>query len=321
MRASLLIERRDLSERAAAQDIDDEGIRLALVTPRFRSGRRDGCADRFELGDLRRVGGLVAVGDARLDPLQFVGHLGDRGRSGLRPPRVRPPEARRGSERSAVSRLRLAQQDLDATVFRRERPGLILQAMVGEAFDSLEPLFRECPRDSACNRPSGRAPRTDASCRSGRCGRDARPCVPAPRSRLESPRGLSRWRPSCAPRAAAARRSRSANIEKFWRSVRLIRIPSSVACTSSFGPGVDGVSGPRRRFTSASSAAARRGGRLGRGVGRAGCRRLFGPGRRRNGQGRRLRSRRSPRQSSGPHASPGVAAEFPRDAGSRFCGR
>ena len=34
-------------------------------------------------------------------------------------------------------------------------------------------------------------------------------------------------------------------------------MPSSVACTSSFGPGADGVSGPRRRFTSASRAAAR----------------------------------------------------------------
>ena len=45
--------------------------------------------------------------------------------------------------------------------------------------------------------------------------------------------------PSCAGHGVAAPRSQSANMEKFCRSVRLIRIPSSVACTSSCGPCID----------------------------------------------------------------------------------
>jgi len=77
-------ERREIGERPAAEDIDDERIRLAPVLPGFRLGRRDRRAHGFQLIELSRIGGFVALGDLKLDPPQVVDHVGQIRRIGER---------------------------------------------------------------------------------------------------------------------------------------------------------------------------------------------------------------------------------------------
>ena len=79
-----LQERREVGERSAAEDIDDEQIRLAPVFPGFRLGRRDRRAHGFQLIELSRIGGFVALGDLKLDPPQVVDHIGQIRRIGER---------------------------------------------------------------------------------------------------------------------------------------------------------------------------------------------------------------------------------------------
>ena len=77
-------ERHDVRERSAAEDIDDERIRLAPVFPGLGPSRRDRRADHLQLIELSRVCGLVALSDLKLDPLQVVDHVNETGRIGER---------------------------------------------------------------------------------------------------------------------------------------------------------------------------------------------------------------------------------------------
>ena len=132
----------DVSERSAAQDVDDERIRLAPVLPGFGWGRRDRCADRLQLIELKRIGGLVALGDPNLDPLQVVDHVGQIGRFGERRGGRRksergPNPARRSDAHGSASRRRISIRRFSAA----SGCAGSLRRWSAIALDPFEPLF------------------------------------------------------------------------------------------------------------------------------------------------------------------------------------
>ena len=68
----------DVARLAAAQQIDDDRVGLALRLPDLGLGRGDRGADGADPFGLAGVGRFVAGGDARLQVLQVQGQVGDR---------------------------------------------------------------------------------------------------------------------------------------------------------------------------------------------------------------------------------------------------
>ena len=110
---------RDIGERTAAQDGDDERIRFAFVLPRFGARCSDRRADRLQLIELTGIGGLVALCDPELNPLQLVDEVGHFCRIGERHGRRKEDERRQsqctaGARHGFASRTRISMRRFSA---------------------------------------------------------------------------------------------------------------------------------------------------------------------------------------------------------------